>query len=133
VLLIIIFDFDYYFSGGLIYPLSTENKVFRIARIADERKAENIIILDLRKICDFTEYFVLATGQTTNHLRGICDEIREKFKADGITLVAFDGEGASSWLVLDYGDVVFHIFDEETRQCYDLEHLWGDAETVDWQ
>jgi len=108
-------------------------KAVKIARIAYDKKADDILILDVRKVCNFTDYFVLVTGQTTIHLRAICDGVNEKLKAAGVPLFGMDGLTASSWRVMDYGDVVFHCFSEETRGYFNLEHLWGDAETVEWE
>jgi ribosome-associated protein len=113
--------------------LRTKTKALKIARIADEKKAEDILILDVRKISNFTDYFVLASGQTMQHLKGMCNEIEHKMKEAGVTLFGIDGTDASSWRVLDYGDVIFHCFTGESRRYFDLEHLWGDAKTVEWQ
>jgi ribosome-associated protein len=112
--------------------LRTKTKAVKIARIAYDKKAEDILILDVRKVCNFTDYFVLVTGQTSIHLRAICDEVNEKLKTAGVPLFGMDGLTGSSWRVMDYGDVVFHCFSEETRRYFDLERLWGDAKTVEW-
>ena len=112
--------------------MRTKTKAIKIARIAYDKKAEDILVLDVRKVCNFTDYFVLVTGQTSIHLRAICDEVNEKLKAVGVPLFGMDGLTASSWRVMDYGDVVFHCFSDETRRYFDLEHLWGDAKTVEW-
>lgn len=112
--------------------MRTKTKALQIARIARDKKAENILVLDVRKVCNFTEYFVLATGLTNTHLRAICEEVKQKLKARGVTLYAVDGGNTASWRVLDFGDVILHCFDEETRLLYDLEHLWGDALNVKW-
>lgn len=113
--------------------MRTKTKALKIARIADEKKAEDILILDVRKISNFTDYFILASGQTIQHLKGMCYEIEHMLKEAGVTLFGIDGTDASSWRVLDYGDVIFHCFTGESRQYFDLEHLWGDAKTVEWK
>ena len=113
--------------------MRTKPKAVKIARIALEKKARDIVVLDVRKICNFTDFFVLATGNTTTHLRAICEAVEEKFDTAGVPLFGIDGITATSWRVLDYGDVVFHCFTPESRQYYDLEHLWGDAKPVKWE
>ena len=113
--------------------MRTKTKALKIARIAYDKKAEDILILDVRKICNYTDFFVLATGQTTNHLQAICSEVQEVLDKAGISPIGFDGINAPYWRVMDYGDVIFHCFTENVRRFYGLEHLWGDAEIVEWQ
>lgn len=96
--------------------------------LADNRKAEEIVVLDVREISTITDYFVLASGTSEPHLRAISDEIREKLQDDhGIRPHAVDGSLQAAWLVLDYFDVIVHLMRTETRERYDLEGLWGDA------
>jgi ribosome-associated protein len=99
--------------------------------LADNRKAEDIVILDLRKLSTVTDYFVIASGTSEPHLRAIADEIREKLKTDhAVTTHATDGSVQGSWLVLDYVDVIVHLMRPDARERYDLEGLWGDAPRV---
>lgn len=112
--------------------MRTKTKAVTIARIAFDKKAEDILILDVRKVSNFTDYFVLVTGRTTLHLRAVCDAVDQKLKAAGAPLFGRDGLAASSWRVMDYGDVIFHCFTEDTRRYFNLEHLWGDAKPVEW-
>lgn len=98
---------------------------------ADSKKAENVVILDIRKLSDIADYFVIASASTEPHLRAIADEIVEKLKQEhGITPYSIDGERPISWLVIDYLDVVVHIFRSDLRDHYDLEGLWSDAPKV---
>jgi ribosome-associated protein len=99
--------------------------------LADQKKAEAIIILDVRKISSITDYFVLATGTSEPHLRAIVETITEKLWADhALQARAVDGGTKTPWVVLDYNDVVVHVMRSELRQRYDLEGLWGDAVRV---
>jgi ribosome-associated protein len=99
--------------------------------LADNRKAEDIVILDLRKLSTVTDYFVIASGTSEPHLRAIADEIREKLKTDhAVTTHTTDGSVQGSWLVLDYVDVIVHLMRPDARERYDLEGLWGDAPRV---
>src|SRR5688572_15103791 len=99
--------------------------------MADRRKAEDIVVLDVRKISSITDYFVIATGTSEPHLRAICDEIQDKLREEhGVKPRAVDGTLQTAWLVIDYFDVIVHVMRADVRQLYDLETLWGDARPV---
>ena len=99
--------------------------------LADRRKAEDIVVLDVRKISSITDYFVIATGTSEPHLRAISDEIQDKLRNEhGIRPRAVDGTLQTAWLVLDFFDVIVHIMRPDVRKLYDLETLWGDAARV---
>jgi ribosome-associated protein len=99
--------------------------------LADRRKAEDIVVLDVRKISSITDYFVIATGTSEPHLRAIADEIQDKLREEhGLKPRAVDGTLQTAWLVLDYFDVIIHVMRPEVRKLYDLETLWGDAARV---
>ena len=112
--------------------MKTKTKAIRIARVAHHKKATDIIVLDVSKVCNFTDFFVLATGQTNNHIRAVCEELEKISRENDIPIYGVDGLNSSSWRVMDYGDVIFHCFTDEIRRFYDLEHLWGDAKSVKW-
>jgi ribosome-associated protein len=96
--------------------------------LADNRKAENIVVMDVREVSTITDYFVLASGTSEPHLRAISDEIREKLQDEhDIRPRAVDGSLQAAWMVLDYFDVIVHLMRTEVRERYDLEGLWGDA------
>ena len=98
---------------------------------ADRRKAEDIVVLDVRKISSITDYFVIATGTSEPHLRAIADEIQDKLREEhGLRPRAVDGTLQTAWLVLDYFDVIVHVMRADVRKLYDLETLWGDAARV---
>ena len=100
-------------------------------RLADNRKAENIVVLDVREISSITDYFVIASGTTEPHLRAISDEIITGVVDElGVKPRAIDGSLETAWLVLDYFDVIVHIMRQDVRGHYDLESLWGDAPRV---
>lgn len=99
--------------------------------LADNRKAEDIVVLDVAEISSIADYFVIASGTSEPHLRAISDEITEKLREEhGIRPRAVDGTLQAGWLVLDYFDVIVHIMRNEVRSHYDLEGLWGDAPAV---
>lgn len=98
---------------------------------ADNKKAENIVVLDLRKLSTVTDYFVIATGTSEPHLRAISEEITDRLRAEhAIRPRAIDGTSQTSWVVLDYMDVIVHLMRPEMRERYDLEGLWRDAPRV---
>jgi ribosome-associated protein len=98
---------------------------------ADDKKAENIVILDVRKVSSVTDYFVIASGTSQPHLRAIVEEISSRLR-DEYELRPSRSEGTTggNWVVLDYFDVIVHVMHAETRKHYDLEGLWGDAKPV---
>ncbi|MCD6339305.1 MAG: ribosome silencing factor [Verrucomicrobia bacterium] len=103
----------------------------RCQELAEEKKAENPLILDLRGLSNITDYFLIAGGTSEPHLRAIVDWIVEKIQEEfGLKPAAIDGTYHTNWVVLDYFDVVAHIMRPETRARYDLEGLWGDAPRI---
>jgi ribosome-associated protein len=99
--------------------------------LADNKKAEDIVVLDVRKISSVTDYFVLVSGTSEPHLRAIVDEISDTLREEHeITPSGKDGTINTSWVVLDYFDVMVHIMRSDVRQRYDLEGLWNDAARV---
>jgi len=100
-------------------------------RCAADKKAFNMAVLDLREIASFTEYFVIATGSNQRQVQAIADEINEQLKKQlGIRPVRIEGYNSAEWVLVDYGDFVVHIFNEDSRSFYDLERLWRDARRV---
>lgn len=96
--------------------------------LADNRKAEDIVILDLRQLSSITDYFVIASATSEPHLRAVVNEITDKLQREmGLHPRAVDGKPPSAWLVLDYFDVIVHVMRTDLRERYDLEGLWGDA------
>ena len=102
------------------------------ARLADEKKGEDITILDLRKITYFTDFFVLVTVTNPRQMRAISDSVLEAMSNLGVRPIGIQGTEDSGWVLGDYGDVVVHLFDPRCRRLYDLELLWGDAPRIEW-
>lgn len=99
--------------------------------LADNKKAEKIVILDVRELSSVTDYFVIASGTSEPHLRAIVDEIDDKLREEHrLQPRAVDGTFQAAWIVLDYFDVIVHIMRQDLRDRYDLETLWGDAPRV---
>ena len=109
-------------------PINSEHLAQIIADIASDKKAEDIVALDLRGISSFTDFFVICSGTSEPHLKAILNELRDKLKTEhGLRPLAVDGFPMSQWVVADYADVVVHIFHTDKRAYYSLEDLWGDA------
>lgn len=99
--------------------------------LAENKKAEKITILDVRKVSDVTDYYVVATGTSEPHLRAIVNEIADTLKIEhGIVPSARDGALETAWVVLDYFDVIVHVMRSDVRDHYKLEELWGDAPRI---
>ena len=103
-----------------------------IAGLAQEKLAQDVLILDMRPVCSYTDFFVLATGQNARQTKAIVDEVRYGLKHDDERILphTVEGEREGNWIVADYLDVVLHVFTPETRQFYRLEDLWGDVPAV---
>ena len=99
--------------------------------LADNKKAEDIEILDVRELSSVTDYFVIASGTSEPHLRAIVEEITDKLRdAHRLKPKAVDGTLHTAWVVLDFFDVIVHVMRQDVRERYDLETLWGDAPRV---
>lgn len=116
---------------GRPMPTSRDLAV-RCARAVEERKAAEIVVLDLRKLCDFADYFVLATGRNARQVLAMRERLIESLGPAGVRPLGEEGEGSARWVLVDLNDVVVHLFQEEARRFYNLESLWGDAPRVRW-
>lgn len=100
-------------------------------KFADNKKAENIVILDVREISSVTDFFVIASGGSDPHLRAIAGEIEDGLQRHyDIKYTRIDGDHLSGWVVMDYVDVIVHIMRDDVRGTYDLEGLWSDAKEL---
>ena len=110
--------------------LSPEDMVAAIADLAADRKALDIVQLDLRGMIGYADYFVICTGRTDRQTRAIHDAIHEGMKARGILPRRVEGLSEARWILMDYLDVVVHVFTPDTREYYRLEQLWGEAPSL---
>ena len=100
-------------------------------RAAEDKKAVDLTVLDLRKAAGFTDYFVLASGNNARQVRAIADAVIDALNAAGAKAAHVEGYDRSEWILLDYFDFIVHVFAPETRMFYGLERLWGNAERVE--
>ena len=104
---------------------------FRIAELILEKKGENVVIQDLRKITSMTDFFVMCTAEVDVHAKAIMDHIKDQLIYQSIKPWHTEGNSQNGWILLDFVDVVVHIFKPESRAFYSLERLWGDAEIIE--
>jgi ribosome-associated protein len=97
----------------------------RIAALAAEKSASDIVILDMRDVVSYTDYFVICTGRTLRQTQAVSDEIREQLKREGVLPQRIEGHRQGDWILLDYLDAVAHVFTPDARAYYRLESLWG--------
>jgi ribosome-associated protein len=103
------------------------------ARAAADKQGERIVVLDMRELIVITDYFVIASASSERQARTIVDEVEKALRDLGVKPLRREGESEGIWVLLDYVDVVVHVFRAEERDFYDLERLWGDAPTVEWE
>jgi ribosome-associated protein len=101
------------------------------ARAADDKKAVDLTVLDLRKAAGFTDYFVICTGTNARQVRAIADSVMETLALQGVKPAHVEGYDRSEWILLDYFDFIVHVFAPETRMFYGLERLWGSADRIE--
>lgn len=99
----------------------------KIAHITSEMKATDIRVLDLRGLTSFTDFFLVCSGTSDRHTKAIAEQVKHNLKDAGILPNGVEGEDAGQWVLLDYGGVVAHIFQTESREFYQIEKLWSDA------
>jgi ribosome-associated protein len=109
---------------------TAERKAQRAARAALDKQAIDLVVLDVQGLSSVADYFLVCSGRSTPHIKTISEAIREELKDEGSRPLHAEGKAESGWLLLDYGDVLMHVFSEDSRAYYALERLWGDAPTL---
>ena len=107
------------------------DNVMIAARAAAEKKATDTVVLDLREIASFTEYFVICTGASTRQVQAISNSVEEELRKAGRRPSHIEGYSSAEWILLDYGDFIVHVFSAASRRFYDLERLWRDAKRAE--
>ncbi len=111
--------------------MESNEKLRLILKTALDKKAEEPVVLDLRGLTSLADYFVILSATSETHARTIADEIKKKLKEEGVVPVSVEGYDTAGWILLDYGDVIVHVFRPEVRELYNLESLWMDAPRPD--
>ena len=103
------------------------------ARAAADKKATDVIVLEVSELIVITDFFVIASGTTERQVRTITDEVERVLTKDGVKPLRREGQGGGRWVLLDFADVVVHVFTDEERSYYELERLWKDAPRIPWE
>lgn len=110
-----------------------ESKEFalQIAQVLDEKKATRVKVLKVRDLTVMADYFVIASGTSSTHVKSLAEEVEFRMKEQGTAPIRTEGFNTQNWFIIDYGNVIMHVFSPEARDFYDLEHLWADGENVE--
>ncbi len=111
--------------------MTLDEKLDLIVKTLDSKKAEDIQVIKISDLTIIADYFIIANGMSTTQTRALADEVEFKMKQQGTEPLRIEGERNASWIIIDYGDVVVHVFYKETREHYNLERLWADGEHID--
>ena len=114
-----------------VEPAQLDERIWMALAAAAEKKAINMVALDLREIASFTDYFIIASGTNERQVQAISDAVVETLKQAGSPVIRVEGYKTAEWILLDYGDFVMHIFGEKSRKFYDLERLWRESRRVE--
>jgi ribosome-associated protein len=112
---------------------AARNFAIEAARLAANTRCHQVAVLDVCNLSPVTDFFVIATGTSPRQMRTVCDDIEEMATQQKYGSISHAGYKGDSWLLLDFVDVIVHVFSEDARQFYDLDHLWGDAKQVEWR
>ena len=113
--------------------MSSRKKAILCAREAFNYKALDLVVLDVARFSSFADYFIICSGKSSRQVQGIADNLENGLKTWGIKPLGSEGKREGHWVLMDYGDVIIHIFYEPVRLFYDLESLWSDSPRVEWE
>ena len=111
-------------------PAELDERIWMALTAAAEKKAIDTVVLDLREIASFTDYFIIASGANERQVQALSDEVVDTLKKSGTPVIRVEGYKTAEWILLDYGDFVMHIFGDKARKFYDLERLWRESKRV---
>jgi len=107
-----------------------DERLLTALRAASDKKAINSLLLNLYEVADFTEFFIITSGTNVRQVQAITDGIQEELRKTGTRPSRIEGYNTAEWILMDYGDFIVHVFEEKSREFYDLERLWRDAKRV---
>lgn len=113
------------------FKVRSIDKAKRVYELATDKKARDIVILELKDLTILTDYFIICSGDSTTQVRAIVEYIEENLGKAGFKPLSIEGLSYSHWVLMDYGDIIVHVFEEETRHYYELEKLWLDAPMIE--
>ena len=100
------------------------------AKALDDKFGKDIVLLEIAPVTTIADYFILATGGNSIQIQAMADSVEEALKAQGLALRHIEGMQKGNWVLIDFGDIIVHIFDAESREFYNLERIWGDAQSI---
>ena len=103
----------------------------KVAKLLDDKKAQDVTVIDIGLKASFADYFIIASGGSERQMSALVDNVEDMLEPLGVFPKSIEGKRTSGWTLMDYGDVIVHIFNEETREFYGIENLWADAQVVD--
>lgn len=110
--------------------VETKELIKTVIAAMEDKKAEDIKVLDIQQISTMSEYFVIASASNVNQVKAIADEVEEKLYEKGAKLIQSEGYQSARWVLLDFNDIIIHIFHKEDREFYQLERVWADAKEI---
>jgi ribosome-associated protein len=110
--------------------INSKTKAIKAAKASSDKKARDILILELKDLTVIADYFVICSGESTTQVKAIAEHIKEILKKDKVMPLRIEGSEYARWILMDYGDAIIHVFEEETRRYYELEKLWLDAPRI---
>jgi len=110
----------------------TESLAFRAASALEDGKGAEIVLLNVARLSSFADYFVIATGHSETHMKALASRVSDAMVEEGLRTAHAEGRTSKTWILLDFGSVVVHIFSKRARRYYALEDLWGDAQVLSW-
>lgn len=110
--------------------MKSKEKALLFARVACDKKALDLVILEIKDLSSFADYFIICSGESTRQVQAIAEHLEINLKEQGIRPLGTEGAQGGRWVLLDYGDVIIHVFHETEREYYDLESLWGDCPRI---
>ena len=113
--------------------LDAERFACHVARLMSDDRCEDVLVLDVRRISQVADFLVIGTGTSDRQMQSVAEDLKRLARLDGQSVYRSHGSGADQWVVVDFVDVVAHLFDAQQRAYYDLESLWGDAGRIDWR
>ncbi len=111
--------------------MTTFEQAIESAKILSNKKADNLTVIKIDELSSLGDYMVIATGNNSTHVKALADELEFQLKGMGITVHHIEGHRSNSWILMDYTDVIVHVFSDEAREYYGLDRLWQDGEVVD--
>jgi len=112
--------------------LSTEEKGLLLARLLDEKQGEEIVLLDVNGVCPIAEQIIMVTGKGQRHAQALADALLHLAKERNIASLGVEGYQTGSWILLDFNDIIVHVFQDDLRSFYNIEGLWSEGRRVDW-